>query len=217
MTERLQRTAGAGEASRRRFLAGAAGVLLGGLAGVRAAEALAHIGKVERSVGRCEARRATGRRALFVGAPLYQDERVRTGARSLLVMRLGRETTIRLGPSAELLLDRHLVEAGGELVLQSGPIFFSRPADAPATDTRIRSPFGLVSVRGTRFFAGPSNGVFGVFVAEGRVAVAGGGKTVIVTRGEGTDVARPGAQPTDPARWGRARIDAALRSVGFTV
>ena len=32
-----------------------------------------------------------------------------------------------------------------------------------------------MAVRGTMFFAGPSNDVFGVFVARGLVAVTGGG------------------------------------------
>ena len=33
--------------------------------------------------------------------------------------------------------------------------------------------FGLIAVRGTRFFAGPSNNVFGVFVESGSVVVSG--------------------------------------------
>ena len=57
--------------------------------------------------------------------------------------------------------------------------------DKPKTagPINIRSPFGLISVRGTRLFAGPSKGVFGVFVVNGAVTVAAAGKTVTVQGG----------------------------------
>ena len=77
----------------------------------------------------------------------------------------------------------------------------------------IRSPFGLISVRGTRVFAGPSRGVFGVFVQHGSVTVTAGGKTVTLEDGFGTDIARRGAAPTPPARWGEERVRLALASV----
>jgi hypothetical protein len=53
---------------------------------------------------------------------------------------------------------------------------------------RVRSPYGLMAVRGTTFFAGPSNDVFGVFVARGVVAVTGGGRTVVLRLGLGTNI-----------------------------
>jgi hypothetical protein len=80
-------------------------------------------------------------------------------------------------------------------------------------DLQVHSPFGLIAVRGTMFFAGPSNDVFGVFVATGLVAVAGGGRTVILRPGLGTNIANPGDAPSEPRRWSPGRIKAALRSV----
>ena len=77
----------------------------------------------------------------------------------------------------------------------------------------MRSPFGLIAVRGTRFFAGPSNGVFGVFVERGRVLVVGVDTAVIVEGGFGTDIARPGAEPTAPHPWAAPRIVNAMASV----
>ena len=78
---------------------------------------------------------------------------------------------------------------------------------------KIRSSYGLIAVRGTKFFAGPSNGVFGVFVVHGSVDVTAAGKTVKVDRGFGTNIAKPGDPPTDPAAWKPPRIRAALASV----
>ena len=77
----------------------------------------------------------------------------------------------------------------------------------------MRSLFGLIAIRGTRVFAGPSNGVFGVFVVHGSVDVTAAGKTVKVDRGFGTNIAKPGDPPTDPAAWKPPRIRAALASV----
>ena len=79
--------------------------------------------------------------------------------------------------------------------------------------TKLRGAFGLITVRGTRVFAGPSKGVIGVFVAHGVVDLTSGGATVTLHDGEGSDVAYRGAKPTPPKMWGAARVDAALASV----
>jgi hypothetical protein len=105
------------------------------------------------------------------------------------------------------------VNAGGILVLDRGALLYDHDTTTGGADLAVRTPFGLLAVRGTRFFAGPSNGVFGVFVERGAVTVVGAYTSVLVTDGEGTDVARPGAEPTPPHRWGTARIAAAMALV----
>jgi ferric-dicitrate binding protein FerR (iron transport regulator) len=77
----------------------------------------------------------------------------------------------------------------------------------------VRSSYGVIDVRGTRFFVGPSNNVFGVFVDEGSVTVTAGGRRVTLRAGEGTDISKPGARPTAPKRWGQPRIKAAFANV----
>ena len=58
-------------------------------------------------------------------------------------------------------------------------------ADSRPVAVKIRSSYGLIAVRGTKFFAGPSNGVFGVFVDHGTVTVSGGGSEVVLQAGRG--------------------------------
>jgi ferric-dicitrate binding protein FerR (iron transport regulator) len=128
-------------------------------------------------------------------------------------MRLGRDTTIRLGEQARLKIDRFLVDAGGEMTLRSGPLLFDRPPRSARAGVQIRSPFALIAVRGTQFFAGPSNERFGVFVAHGSVVVTSAGQQVILREGEGTDFVSPGTPPTPVKRWAPQRIRAALASV----
>lgn len=177
------------------------------------AESAERAGAVEAVKGEAFAQTEAARRALEATGPLFVRDKVGTGSASRLAMRLGRDTLLRLGESASITLDRFLVDAGGEITLEAGPILFERPRGAASAPVQIRSPFGLIAVRGTRFFAGPSNGVFGVFVERGSVSVSAAGVNVRLTRGEGTNIAQPGAAPTPPARWGQPRIRAALDSV----
>lgn len=92
-------------------------------------------------------------------------------------------------------------------------MLFDHDPGADRAAAAIRSPFGLIAVRGTRFFAGPSNGVFGVFVYRGEVLLVGRNTAVPVEAEFGSDIAAPGEEPTLPHRWADARIKAAEASV----
>ena len=177
------------------------------------ARAVERVGSVEDVKGEAFAEVDGGRRTLDRAAPVFLGDEVVTGVASRLEMRLGRDTTIRLGEQARLKIDRFLVGAGGEMTLSSGPLLFDRPPRSAPARVQIRSPFALIAVRGTRFFAGPSNGRFGVFVVRGSVAVTSAGQQVVLREGEGTDVVSPGTPPTPIKRWAPERIRAALASV----
>lgn len=127
-------------------------------------------------------------------------------------LRLGEHTKIRLGERARLKIDRFLLNTGGEITLDTGPMLFEK-RDGRPMPISIRSSYGEITVRGTRFFVGPSNNVFGVFVDEGSVTVTAGGRRVVLRAGEGTDISKPGTRPTAPKRWGQPRIKAAYASV----
>jgi ferric-dicitrate binding protein FerR (iron transport regulator) len=169
-------------------------------------------GSVETLFGSAAASRGADSRGLSVGNALFVGDVVSTEALSGLAMRLGAATKIRLGALTLLRIDRYLVDMGGTLSLGEGAILFDRPADAPESMT-IRGEFGLIAVRGTRFFAGPSQGRIGVFVDRGSVTVTSGGATVDLEAGEGTDVLRRGDPPTAPRRWSPDRIESALSLV----
>jgi ferric-dicitrate binding protein FerR (iron transport regulator) len=178
---------------------------------LRPARAVERVGSVEEVTGEAFAELESVRRALGRTAPVFLSEEVVTGVASRLGMRLGRDTTLRLGEHARLKIDRFVVNAGGEMMLRSGPLLFDgQPRRA---GVQIRSPFALIAVRGTRFFAGPSNDRFGVFVVRGSVAVSSAGEQVILRQGEGTDIVSPGMPPTPVKRWAPERIRAAVASV----
>ena len=188
--------------------------LVAALCALPGASAAEPAGEVETSRGECYAQTAVERRPLAPSAPVFIGDAVGTGVQSALGMHLGAATEVRLGAEARLRIDRFVMNAGGVLVLERGGMLYDHKVDGGPSDVTVRGPFGLVAVRGTRFFAGPSNGVFGVFVERGAVTVIGVRTAVLVTSGQGTNIARPGAEPTPPAAWGKARIDSAMASVG---
>jgi hypothetical protein len=170
-------------------------------------------GRVDEIKGEAFADARNQHRALEKSSSLFVGDRVGTGPTSRLTMLLGADTTIRLGERATLVIDKFLAQTGGEISLESGPMLFDRPAGARIVPMRIKSSYGLIAVRGTKFFAGPSKGVFGVFVDHGTVAVSVGSAEVILQAGQGTDLAGVGAKPTAAVAWGAERIRVALDSV----
>ncbi len=118
------------------------------------------------------AQTAAERRALAPAAAVFVGDGVGTGVQSALGLQLRRATQLRLGAESHLRIDRFLVNAGGILVLERGALLYDHDTNGGSTDLAVRTPFGLLAVRGTRFFAGASNGVFGVFVERGAVRLA---------------------------------------------
>ena len=173
----------------------------------------AAVGTVASLTGAATARRGGEPRTLGSGQQLFAGERLQTGGGSKLQAKLGEATQLFMGENTRVTIDGHLVQRGGTIHLGAGALMFERKEPDPKPNVVIQSPFALLAVRGTAVFAGPSNGVFGVFVAEGEVTVRNAGGSVTLRRGEGSNIARPGARPTAAAVWGQPRIDAALRSV----
>jgi hypothetical protein len=179
----------------------------------RSGGAAEQVGSVQEVKGDAFAEAEGRRRSLERSAPLFLKDIVGTGPEARLVLHLGSATTLQLGASARLTIDRFLVNVGGDISLQSGPIMFDRPEDGAPLNMQFHSSFGLIAVRGTRFFAGPSAGVFGVFVVRGAVTVSAAGAEVVVRAGEGTNIPQPGAAPSAPTPWGAERIRNAMLSV----
>jgi hypothetical protein len=170
-------------------------------------------GTVEALRGAAFAEGPKPRRELAPAAEVFIGDLIETATNSALTMHLGKTTFVKLGALAKFRIDSFVVDAGGTLDLEQGPVLIEHSGSDKKEDLQVRSPFGLIAVRGTMFFAGPSNDVFGVFVATGLVSVAGGGRTVILRPGLGTNIANPGDAPSEPRRWSPGRIRAALRSV----
>ena len=191
----------------------ALGVLVLGLPATGRAAETAPAGQVAALQGQAEATLANDPRALAPKDAVFVGDDVATADKSRLELRLGADTTLRMGALTRIRIDAFLADAGGEITLDDGALLVDKDPASAARPLEVNSAFGRIAVRGTEFFAGPSRGVFGVFLARGKVDVTAAGVTVTLTAGEGTDIARPGAPPSPPARWGAPRIAEALASV----
>jgi hypothetical protein len=170
-------------------------------------------GSVKDLKGQAFAQTSAARRTLAPQAAVMLGDQVETGDKSLVTLLLGRQTTLRLGERGSVVIDKFLVEAGGDITLQSGPLMVEHPEGAPAEPIQIRTSYGLIAVRGTRVFVGPEGRALAVFVERGEVAVQAGGRTVTLHAGEGTAIAAAGARPARVARWKQKRIDALFGSI----
>jgi ferric-dicitrate binding protein FerR (iron transport regulator) len=194
---------------RRHFIAGVLAAPLEAI-GAGAAES---VGSVVNGIGSAVLVRSTKRIPAAKGADVILDDLAVTGELSRLELQLGAGTHIKLGASTTLSIDRFIAgDRTNHVGLRKGAAFVDRPPDAEPNFS-MSTPYALIAVRGTRFFAGPSNGVFGVFVQQGQVDVRTRWPTIRLTAGEGTDIAFPGACPTAPARWPDPRVAAAIASV----
>ena len=170
------------------------------------------VGAVSDVNGEAVAQLNDRRRKLTQKSPLYIGDTINTGAQSRLRALLARKTSLRLGANTKVRIEQSLVNTGGELVLDSGVLLIDTSGKLPK-GLEVQSPFALIAVRGTRFFAGPIEGIFGVFVSRGAVDVTAGNRTVRLGTGEGTDIARPGDEPGPVKKWGKPKIDKAMALV----
>ena len=196
--------------SRRAFLVGVAVAVVASPLWAEASAA----GNIESLHGLAFAETASSRRVLQPSADVFVGDLVETEIDSGLIMRLGTSTMVKLGALAKFRIDKFVVDAGGVLDLYQGGLVIDRHDNAKSERLQVRSPFALIAVRGTMFFAGPSKGVFGVFVGRGTVTVTGGGRTVTLRAGQGTDIVEAGSAPSKPKAWAPERISTALASVG---
>ena len=156
------------------------------------------------------------------GTALVNNDLVSTGKQSFASISLGSDTKIIMGSETEVLLDSFLAEQGGTLELVSGDMVFDRPEGKPKIDLTIRTTFGQIGVRGTKFFTGQNRGNFAVFVEHGLVEVRSGETVRKVAAGEGVDIATDaktrslfGSDISDTKKWGKGRIQEAYKAVGL--
>ena len=198
---------------RRHFIAGCA-VVAGGLIAIPS-RASTIIGEASSVRGKVDLKRATKLEGLATGAQIMNNDTVATSSDGFADLALEGDTRILLGNKTELLLDSYIAGQGGTMELGMGQMVFDRPEGLPKIDLALRTSFGMIGVRGTKFFCGPNRGVFAVFVEHGQVAVEGAGVTRMVGAGEGVEIATPGGAPNDVVMWKEPRIVEAYASAGL--
>lgn len=178
----------------------------------------ARIGTVVQQFGSVTVLRGTEPAALRLGAPIFEGDRVITGADSRIRIELTDRSVLAIGAGTDIALTEQVSDAGGNPIrnavsLLYGIVRATVLSVGPRQSFDIETQSAIVSARSTDWLveAGPDRSA--AFVVDGEVAVtARSGGSVLLTPGLGTDVIGD-APPTAPVAWPTDRRDAALARV----
>lgn len=209
---RREAAAATGRGSARAWAVGAAGLLL-----LSTAQAVAatDVGQTELVVRSVEGRLATNIRKLGAADPVYLNEIVTTGDRSISEIRFLDETLLTVGPNSSVVLDSFLYDpsAGrGTLTLQMAEgVFRFVSGRMPGESYKVVTPTVSIGMRGTvvDFLAHPNGNVAIVLRSSLSQAI------VVTTSGLSATLDRPGMtaiafpngrlvvlnRPSDWIRW----------------
>jgi hypothetical protein len=148
-----------------------------------------------------------GSKAAVSGAPIYMNDRLRTGSDARLQVTFRDNSALTLGENANVLVDRYVFDpekSKGEVVLNAsrGALRFAGGKLKQMSDRRItvQTPVAALGVRGTEFWAGPIDGQYGVLLLTGKLDVSNrAGAVRLSSPGMGTDI------PLAQRRWRKAQ------------
>lgn len=158
-------------------------------------------------------------RALTVGAPIHQNERIETGANSVAQLLFSDQTTLSIGQRSQVTLDRYVYSgdrSAGEVAvtLGGGAMRFVTGSQNPS-NYQVRTPVATIGVRGTIIDLLLLDGrMFGI-LDEGRVIFT-------LPNGETVELNRPGTAieffangtASTPFTW-RGRYEHAFSTATF--
>jgi hypothetical protein len=185
---------------------------------VPAARAQAPVGTIVQQRGPCTVLREATSAALTVGAPVFPTDRIVTGPEARIKVQFADGTVVSVGSDSVVAIvdyvvapERTRLKATLSLVL--GVLRAVLPAGAAAGSFDVEGRTAVASARSTDFVVDTRPDHTAVFVAAGRVGVAGKtagpANTVVLEPGFGTDVPA-GSPPSPPIRWGQRRMDDAI-------
>lgn len=150
------------------------------------------------------------------GMPLYEDDQVVTDANARLGIACSDGSTLVIGESSNVALSTFSAlaeERDGSVLLDliEGILRLALSSDVRRERFEVKTPTAIAAVRSTEWITEAAADNTAVFVVDGTVAVRSrtGEGQVLLQPGFGTDVPQ-GATPTEPKRWGPARVESAL-------
>ncbi len=161
-------------------------------------------------------------RVLKAGAKILRGDVISTGPGARLeirmidgaVMTLGEKTIFvvidYIAPGAAPNAAMRLLQGAFSAV--TGDMM--KTADAKFT---VHTEFATIGIRGTTFWGGTLDGVFGVALLDGKAITVENkaGRVIIDTVGTGTSLTAAGVAPTDPKAWSGEKIGRAVATVAF--
>lgn len=179
------------------------------------------VGKLERAKNQVTATAAAAPenvRALEAGSEVFRNEMVATGAQARAGLRLADETSLVLGENAQVRLDEFIFDKDGSAAINlvTGALRFVSAAGGHPGKLIVKTPVATIGIRGTDFWAGPIDGVYGVLLLTGKVEVSNdGGSVTLDTPRTGTLITGAGIAPGDAVPWPDDRRVRALNKTDF--
>lgn len=181
------------------------------------------IGAVSRIQGEAIGTNGSARRPLGVNSSVFLNDVVSTGDAARLEVTFTDNTRLTLGEKAKLTLNTYVFDpAAGRGTIKFGLLgafrFVSgRLTKLASADVRVTTPVAIIGIRGTEFWGGPiDDQALGVFLIEGAVSVSNAaGQQILSQRGQGTNIAAPGAAPGPVTFWPADKVGRAMATVTF--
>ncbi len=175
-------------------------------------------GEVTRLQGIAAASFGDRARQLTTGDAVYVGETITTGDASRLRLRLIEGAVITLGDRSSFTLVGYEEASDGPVLDLMRGVFSAVAAgvDKVRGGLTVVTPLGSVGVRGTTFWGELDAQSFAVALLAGKgVWVESAGQRVDLTIIGGGVTVEAGKPPSEPKAWGKARLDAALKTVAF--
>lgn len=182
--------------------------------------AQAQVGQVTRVLALAQVVRTGLATPLTVASQVHMNDIVTTGKEARLEITFSDGTILTLGENARLQIDKFVFQpttrdSGVDLAIKGAFRFVTGQLSA-RDGLQVRTPVAIIGIRGTDFFAGPINGIYGVLLFDGNVAVTNPqGETVLERPGQGTTIDAPGQAPGPATAWSQENVDRALAMVAF--
>lgn len=155
-----------------------------------------------------------------VAMPVYLNDTIETGPEARVIAVFEDETKLVLGENAMTAIDEYIFNpaaasgnrarlnvARGAFLYVSGLI-----GKQARPDVEIKIPYGSIGLRGTTVWGGDLD-QYGVFVLDGKVSVQTKRGSMMLSKGEGVDLASDKAAPSGRKVWGEAKIGRAVATV----
>ena len=160
---------------------------------------------------------------LITGYKLHKFDEIKSGEDARVEIIFDDGTKLNLGANCHIVIDEFLFDPDeniGVAILRAfqGPFRFITGSIGKVSEPQIvvQSRFGVIGVRGTDFWAGPSRGVYGVLLLDGSISVTNPlGQRILTTAGTGVNLTGNDAPPGEVTVWGAGRAQEALAAVAF--
>lgn len=158
-----------------------------------------------------------------VGTMVHDTDELQTGSDGRVEVTLVDGTVLTLGENGRLRLDEFVFDPEND----SGTAFFSalkgpfrfvtgKFGTLANKTAQVRTPLALIGIRGTDFWGGPVQDVYGVFLLDGSVSVTNqAGEEVLDTPGTGVNLTAADEPPGAVNTWAQSKVDEALASITF--